>query len=180
MILTTYFFEGIFIKYQYHLNWSFINRKFSSFFFFFFFLHQKLSASGICSTGESILPVCACLCVDSTIRPASSLSSSLTSCFSVSLPAEQQKDDEQNRRREMDEWCSHYCSLHLSPGGGEKKRESCNRPLYISGQMRGVWVLLVWVCPEERNMREQEEHFTYSKCIQASVWIYSFLILWIC
>lgn len=38
----------------------------------------------------------------------------------------------------------------------ERERECCNRPLYISGQMIGVWILLVWVCPEDRNVRKQE------------------------
>ena len=108
---------------------------------------------------------------DPTIQTAGTSSSSLTSCFSVSLPAKRAKDDEQNRKREMDEWCSHYCSVHLSPGGErERERGSCNRPRYISGQMRGVWVLLERVCPEERNIRKQEEHhrsqFMYSTCTQ--------------
>lgn len=50
-----------------------------------------------------------------------------------------------------------FCSFE--PRRGKCVRERCNRPLYISGQMRGLRVLLFCVRLEERNRKEQKEHY---------------------
>lgn len=82
----------------------------------------------------------------------------------------------------MDEWCSlsHYCSVHLSPGGKTKETPSCNRHCtFLDRRVESEYYQSVSTYRKETLESRSDitilTHFMHSVCSQEGVGIYSFL-----
>lgn len=99
------------------------------------------------------------------IKGCTSSFSLLTSQFSLSLHTVREQSEGRGGRQRDGRVIFPLMLCSFEPWRKKRKREkgrageSCNRLLFISGQMRGVWLLLVWVCPEQRNISKQEERY---------------------
>lgn len=85
----------------------------------------------------------------------------LVNLLVLALPPNNVREQSERRgERQRDERVIFPLMLcSFEPWRKKKRERDRERELFISGQMRGVWLLLVWVCPEERNISKQEEHY---------------------